>query len=215
MWSAVSNQALDARSRWNRRYARRGVDALERPPSAWLLEHRALLPDTGARRALDVACGKGRNAAYLARLGFEVDAVDISDVAIDALRAAAADQRLAVRACRLDLERSELPVAAYDVIVQINYLQRSLFGPLAQALKPGGILLLQTFSRADTGQPGDGAEHRFLLDRNELLSSFPDLDVVDHRAGVAEHAGTARATAGLVARRPTDRGPRRATGERG
>lgn len=201
----MSDHHQDARSRWNRRYAQRGIRALAHAPGAWLVEHRALLPDAGARRALDVACGDGRNAAYLARLGFEVDAVDVSDVAIDALRAAAVESGLLVNPCRVDLEHSELPVAAYDVIVQFNYLQRDLFGPLARALKPGGLLILETFTRGHTEELGNRLEHRFLLDHKELLSAFPELDVLDHREGVTGPAGTTKAVAGVVARRPTGR----------
>ena len=78
-------------------------------PAQWLTENRSVLSGLDGRRALDIACGDGRNAAYLARLGFEVDAVDVSDVAIDALQAAATDRRLSVRPLRLDLERNFVP----------------------------------------------------------------------------------------------------------
>ncbi len=191
----------DARARWNQRYAQRGVQAFQAAPAVWLLEHRSLLLGAGGRRALDVACGNGRHAGYLAALGFEVDAVDISEVAIEALRAAAAGQGLAVHPIRVDLEQSELPQARYDVIVQINYLQRSLFGALTQALKPGGLLILETFTRAVSEAPGDGLDPRFLLEPGELLSAFSDLEILDHReAVVAEHSAASRAKAGLVAR---------------
>jgi tellurite methyltransferase len=152
------------------------------------------------RRALDIACGDGRNAAYLAQLGFNVDAVDISDVVIDALQAAAIDRRLAVNPIRLDLERDPLPSSDYDVIVQLNYLQRSLFGPLAQALAPGGILIVETVTRRHAEELGNPFDPRFLLDRNELLTSFSDLNVLRYEEGVAERSGRPRAVAGLVAR---------------
>lgn len=97
------------RERWNRRYGERGLRAFPDAPAQWLVENRALLSSTDGRRALDLACGDGRNAAYLAQLGFEVDAVDISDVVIAALQAAAVDRHLAVKSYRIDLERDELP----------------------------------------------------------------------------------------------------------
>jgi tellurite methyltransferase len=198
----VSNPPENARRRWNRRYTERGVRAFENAPAPWLVEHRPLLMGNRGRPALDVACGDGRNAAYLAELGFEVDAVDVSDVAIDALRAAALSSGLTVHPRRIDLERCELPAARYDVIVQMNYLQRELFGPLAQALKPGGLLILETFTRADAGAHGHSLDSQFLLDHNELLASFPELDVLDHREAVITHGGMPRALAGLVAQRP-------------
>jgi tellurite methyltransferase len=199
--SGAPTERLGARERWNRRYAERGVRPFPDAPAAWLLANRSLLSGPDGRRALDVACGEGRNAAYLARLGFEVDAVDISDGLIDALRAAATDRGLAVNARRLDLERDPLPVAHYDVIVQVNYLQRDLFEPLARALAPGGILVLETVTRAHVEELGHQFDPRFLLDRDELVASFPDLHVLRYEEGVAERSGRRRALASLVAQR--------------
>jgi tellurite methyltransferase len=160
------------------------------------------------RRALDIACGNGRNAGYLAQLGFEVDAVDVSDVAIDALRAAVDARGLSVHPRRRDLEHGEpgddggLGDSAYDVIVQTNYLQRDLFGDLARALRPGGLLIVETFTRADLEALGNHVEARYLLKPGELSASFPGLEVILHREAVLEHGERKRAVAGLVARRP-------------
>jgi SAM-dependent methyltransferase len=138
-------------------------------------------------------------------------AVDISDVIIEKLRAAVADRGLRVTPLRLDLERDPLPAAQYDVIVQFNYLQRSLFEPLARALAPGGILLLETVTRAHVVELGNDFDPRFLLDTDELAASFPDLDVLRYQEGVTERAGRPRAVASLVARRGTQAvGPGRA-----
>jgi SAM-dependent methyltransferase len=199
--SEASLEPLDPRERWNRRYVQRGVRAFPEAPAEWLIDNRSMLGGARGRRALDVACGDGRNAAYVAGLGFEVDAVDISDVAIDALQAAAIDRGLAVIPRRLDLERDPLPGSHYDVIVQLNYLQRSLFEPLAQALAPGGILLVETVTRQHAEELGNAFDPRFLLDRNELRTSFPDLEVVRYEEGVTERSGRPRAVASLVARR--------------
>jgi SAM-dependent methyltransferase len=190
-----------ARERWNRRYRQRGVRAFPDAPSEWLIENRSWLCASSGRRALDVACGDGRNAVYLARLGFEVDAVDISDVVIDALQAAANDRGLAVKPRRIDLERDALPALDYDAIVQLNYLQRSLFEPLANALSPGGILILETVTSEHVTELGHQLNPRFLLDREELLTAFPDLDVVRYEEGIAQRSGQPRAVASLVARR--------------
>jgi tellurite methyltransferase len=198
----VTEHHRDPRSRWNSRFAQRGVSAFQDAPATWLVEHRSLLLGSGKGRALDVACGNGRNAGYLAGLGYEVDAVDISDVAIEALRAAAIDRGLKVYPRRMDLEQERLPVASYNVIVQINYLQRDLFESLAHALKPGGLLLLETFTRADGEELCNRVPPRFLLEHQELLSAFPDLEVLDHVEALAERSGRRRGVAGLVARRP-------------
>jgi tellurite methyltransferase len=197
----VTDPPGDARRRWNRRYRERGVRAFEKAPSPWVVEHHALLTEASGRRALDVACGEGGNAGYLADLGFDVDAVDVSDVAIDALREAAVSRGLSVHPRRADLERGGLPTGRYGVIVQIHYLQRDLFGPLSRALTLGGLLILQTFTRADREELGNGVDARYLLEAGELPGCFPELEVIDHREAIVEHGAGRRAVAGLVARR--------------
>src|SRR5689334_10503914 len=83
------------------------------------------LPAPG--RALDLACGAGRNAIYLARLGWRVTAVDSSPAAIARLRERA--EGLPVESRVADLERGEFPIEphGYDLICDFYYLQRSLF----------------------------------------------------------------------------------------
>ena len=200
--SEASLEPSGQRERWNRRYADRGARAFPRAPAQLLIENRSLLLGTVGRHALDVACGDGRNAAYLAQLGFEVDAVDISDVIIDELQAAAIDLGLRVNPLRLDLELDPLPAAHYDVILQFSYLQRSLFEPLAHALAPRGILIFETVMRAHAEDLGNDFDPRFLLDSQELLASFPDLTVLRYHEGVTGRSGRPRAVASLVAQRP-------------
>lgn len=191
----------DARERWNRRWAQRGVRTLVRPPAAWLAGSRALVLEARGRRALDVACGDGRNAIYLARLGFAVDAVDISDVAIAGLREAAAEAGLPITARRLDLEHARLPIGDYDVVVTINYLQRDLFGSLAAALAPGGVLVAETFTRAHARKLGQPLSERYLLAPGELRRAFRGLRLLRYREGIRDDGGGPRGVAGLVAGR--------------
>jgi tellurite methyltransferase len=204
--SDASVEPAPARAKWNRRYADRGLEPFPDRPAEWLVENRALLSGLGGRRALDVACGDGRNALYLAQLGFDVVAVDVSDVAISALRAVAAERGLAVDARQADLETEPLPRGRYDAIVHINYLQRDLFGPLARALTLGGILLLETVTRAHVEELGNRFDPRFVLADNELLRAFPDLLVRHYREGVADRSGRPRGVASIVAERRLARG---------
>jgi tellurite methyltransferase len=180
-----------ARERWNARYRERLDPG---PPSDWLVQNRALI---GGTRALDLACGTGRNARFLAGLGFTVDALDISNVAIDAL-----DAVPGVRARVADLEREPLPAGAYDVVVIINYLQRDLFAAAATALVPGGILIAETVTRAHSEELGRSFDPRFLLEPGELRDAFPRLDVLRFEEGVVQRSGRPRAVAALVAQRP-------------
>lgn len=200
----MSDEAT-SRERWNERYGGDGFEPFPDAPAEWLVEHAALLRDiadtAGPRRALDVACGDGRNARWLAELGFAVDAVDVSDVAIAALRAAAAERSLRVDARVLDLEHEGLPAGPYDVVVCLSYLQRDLFAALARALAPGGVVLYETFSRAHVEELGHDFNLAYVLDRNELLRAFSDLHVRHYREGVAERRGGPRGVAGIVAQR--------------
>jgi tellurite methyltransferase len=191
-----------ARERWNRRWSERGVRPLQRAPAPWLVQNARMLPRAQGRRALDVACGDGRHAVYLARLGFAVDACDVSDVAIDGLRAATGAAGLAITARRMDLEHQPLPGDGYDVIVQINYLQRELFGSLAAALAPGGILVAETFTRAHVERLGARLDDRFLLRPGELLTAFAPLRLLRYRAGITGEPDRRKAVASLVSERP-------------
>jgi tellurite methyltransferase len=193
-----------ARERWNERYAKPAFEAFPDAPADWLVEHRGLLEQlvagAGDPRALDVACGDGRNARWLAELGFAVDAVDVSDVAVEALRAAAAEGVLRVDARVVDLEHDELP-GGYDLVVCMNYLQRDLFGALQRALAPGGLLLCETFSRAHVEELGRTFNPAYVLDRNELLRAFAALHVRHYREGVVTRGGDERGVASIVAQR--------------
>ena len=189
----------DERARWNARYGR-GAGPVGLEPSAWLADHRALLEDCPRGRALDIACGMGRNALFLADLGFEVDAIDISDVAVEATRRRAAERGAPVRAVRADVGTGAFPAPPYAVIVNLNFLERALFGPIEQALAPGGLLVFETFGRDQRDVPGSSPAPRLTLAPNELLRAFAGLRALHYRDTVV-HEGRTRAVVSLVARR--------------
>src|SRR5690349_20590307 len=122
---------------WNARYR---TDAKVGEPTPLLAK---IAGEIKPGRALDLACGAGRNALWLARNGWRVTAVDGSEEAIAILRRAAAAQNLEVATHVADLERGEFPIepAAWDFIAMSYYLDRSLFGPAKAGLAPDGILL--------------------------------------------------------------------------
>lgn len=143
-----------------------------------LADHVHLLPPTGI--ALDLACGLGGNALLLAGKGLQVYAWDVSRVAIERLRLAAAEQGLNIAAEVRDVEQTPWPQTAFDVIVVSRFLCRSLAGPIMAALKPGGLLFYQTFVRAKAEGVGP-SNPDYLLERNELLRLFSGLTVVAYR----------------------------------
>lgn len=182
------------RDRWNERYRRRDVGALGRVPSRWLVAHRTLLGAQRGGRALDLGCGDGRNALFVAELGFEVDAIDISDVALEHLRTAADERRLPVRVVRADLETATFPHPSYEVILVFNFLQRSLFERIERSLAPGGLLLFETWRQDPSGR-------RRALEPGELVSAFPTLEILEQ----AERDVGQRQKEAIVARRPPRR----------
>jgi len=117
-------------------------------------------------QALDIACGMGRHSRYLASKGFEVDALDISSVAIAQL------QNIPhVHAKEVDFDTYTLPKEKYDLIVCTYFLERRLFTQMIDALKPNGIILMETFlyhpdNERTTSNPA------FLLNEGELEATF-------------------------------------------
>lgn len=126
------------RAKWDARYAA-GAYQTRRHPSAFLAECEPLLPAPG--RALDVACGAGRNAIFLAERGWAVAAVDISPIALR--RGAACAQGLPIRWCERDLETGFDAAEHYELIVNIRYVNLPLLRSLLGRLRPGGMLLVE------------------------------------------------------------------------
>ncbi|HEY8518792.1 MAG TPA: methyltransferase domain-containing protein [Gammaproteobacteria bacterium] len=159
------------RDKWNERYCA-GAYAARTHPTA-LLEDWS--PYLRRGRALDVACGTGRNALYLARAGYQVDAVDISPVGLERGRRAADERGLSVRWLEADLDDdpdAALPDAEYDLIVWVRYVNRDLMPHLLRRLRPRGHLLCEQHlvcARPDIAGPSGT---RFRLQPNELLQAF-------------------------------------------
>jgi SAM-dependent methyltransferase len=153
--------------------------------SSWIVANRDLLRPGG--RALDVACGTGRHALFLARRGLSVRAVDRDAARLEALAAEARRLGLPIETEVLDLEvpGATLGDGGYDAIVVVHYLHRPLFPAIVRALRPGGVLLYETFTTAQAvrGRPKNPA---FLLDPGELPSLVAPLRVVRWREGEFE-----------------------------
>jgi len=183
--------------KWDQRHAEAAPPS---GPAGVLRDYTHLLPQQG--RALDLACGLGRNALFLAGRGLEVDAWDFSPVAIRRLREAASAAGLAVNAETRDVVAAPPPSGRYDVIVVSYFLERPLAPQLVQALRPGGLLYYQTFIQeaVDSTGPQDPA---FRLGENELLDLFRALRVLSYReeGRVGDLSGGLRNEAMLVAMR--------------
>ena len=189
--------SLDDQVRWDRQHAEtHGAE----PPSSLL---RQILESDGWQcppgRALDIAAGKGRNALYLAERGFKVVAVDISRVALDAARRHAEQKHLQVDFQQLDLEQS-VPEGEYDLVLNINYLERSLIPKIKAALTAGGHVIFETYS-IDQQVIGHPKNPNYLLAHNELLDHFREFRVLYYREGKFSDGGEPSFRAGIFAQK--------------
>jgi tellurite methyltransferase len=164
--------------------------------ASWLTMHEQLLPRQGT--AVDVACGRGRHALWLAARGLAVHAIDRDADALAAVHADALRRRLPIVTAAVDLEQGapHLGAATFDVVVVVHYLHRPLFPALIAALRPGGLLIYETFTTAQAarGKPRNPA---FLLNPGELRELVSPLEVLASREGAFDN----RDVASIVARR--------------
>ena len=164
-------------------------------PSEFLVENLHLLPKG---KVLDVAMGGGRNAVYLASKGFQVEGVDNSLEAVNKALKLAEEKKVEITTHFVDLE-SDLFIKeeTYDVIICFNFLQRSLIPYIKKGLRPGGMIVYETYI-VDQAQFGRPANPDYLLKHNELLDFFRDYRCLRYHEGIIE---TGRAVAGIITRK--------------
>lgn len=161
------------KAKWDKIYAQDSAEVW--PVAEVLQENRHLLPKSGS--ALDVACGLGANALLLARQGLSTHAWDISEVAIEKLNSVALQAGLSLKAAVRDIGIQPPAEASFDVIVVAHFLDRSVIPSLIAALKPGGLIFYQTFTRAKVDDSGPSCAD-FRLKPNEFLIFFQSLRIV-------------------------------------
>ncbi len=181
---------------WNKVWQERGQKPLLFDP--WL---QRALPLLLPGKVLDIACGRGRNALSIAELGYSVTSLDASSQGLKQLSDEALRRGLAIATVQQDLEQTpQLPQAAFDVVLQFFYLQRSLFNALRDAVRPGGVVVARTFSRAGNFSGGPGNPD-YVLEVGELLTLFKGWEILLHEEGIDE-AERGGGLAGIVARKP-------------
>jgi tellurite methyltransferase len=151
--------------------------------------------------ALDVACGPGRHAIWLAERGWQVTAVDSSSVAIEILRKRSAT--LSINAVVADLERHEFEIepASYGLIVVCNYLQRNLFPAIRAGVRSGGIVIA-IIAMVDPDPDVKPMNPAFLLNPGDLRAEFQGWELLHDFEGKLTGDRTRRAMAEIIAKRP-------------
>ena len=187
----------DERERWNQKYREAPGSWLE--PDTFLqcafAEYvQPLFPAGGS--ALDLAGGAGRNAIWLARQGWEVTLMDISETGVELAGRKAGPLAVHIHFVVDDLTRFKAAQTQFDVVMAFFYLERRIFPEILKAIRPGGLLIYKTLTLEQMNLPGGPKDPRHLLASGELLRLAEGLRVLHYREEVAE-----KATAELVARK--------------
>ncbi len=178
--------SVGARLTYHRSQLSKVEDSSSSTPSPFLVKHAQHIPQG---RVLDLACGAGRHAIHLAKQGYEVVGLDRNSEALALLLQTAQDQHLPNLAVReLDLETDvdnppSLGENEFTGVVVFNYLHRPIFPKIIHALKPGGILIYETFLIDNHHHYQHPRRKEFCLDYNELLSLVHELRVLHYDEG--------------------------------
>lgn len=150
------------------------------PVVEWFHEKK-LAGDLMKKRALDIACGSGRDAVYLASHGWNMSVIDYSASALDKVKVLAGRHHVTVKCHQIDLEKQldsfEAMPEEYDLISVSRYLNRPLLPIIKQKIAAKGFLVYQTFLVGCERFSGP-KKSKFLLKPGELLDFFSGFDVI-------------------------------------
>jgi tellurite methyltransferase len=175
----MSNQD---RTRWNQRYAE---DSYHKNNPVTLLED--WLPKLPAGRALDVACGAGRNALYLAQAGYQVDAIDISAEGLNQARQKAEHQGLSINWIEHDFDQAFQFDTDYDLIIVMWYVNLALITRLCGCLTAGGYLLCEEHLITDQEVIGPSSLN-FRVVPGDLREAVSGLDILFYEESIEKNA---------------------------
>ena len=193
------NRVMDLAG-WDARYRspERAREDDQSPPTPMLVNS---VQGVQPGRALDLACGSGRNSLWLARKGWDVTAVDGAPAAIARLENRASAARLAIATKLADLQSGDFTIEeeSWDLIAFLYYLQRDLFRAISRGVRPGGLVI----GIVHTTFPGEEpTAHR--LRPGELLDYFKDWKIVHSYEGPPNDPAHKRLVAEVVAQRATE-----------
>jgi tellurite methyltransferase len=185
------------RDKWNHRYA---TDSQRKSNPVSLLE--TWLPGVKVGRALDVACGAGRNSLFLAEAGFTVDAIDISAEGLEIARAKADQKNLTINWIESDLDQSPSIDDQYELIIVLWYVNLPLISQLVQNLSPGGYLICEEHLQSEVVAIGP-SNGRFRVAPGALKDASRPLEILHYDESIRPtEEQQYLASAQLVARKP-------------
>jgi len=199
MWIEEGKKIKLDQKRWDERFKGKGF-AFGKGPSPFLKKHIHLLQKG---KILDIASGEGRNAIFLARQGFDVDAVDISGVGLKKAQKLAGEFGVKIHALLADLNTYQIEKEKYDLIANFYFLRRSLISQIKKGLRKGGRVIFETYilEQRNIGTEGP-KDPKYFLKPNELLRLFKDFHVLYYREGIFKEGGRRKAVASLIAEKP-------------
>jgi len=169
---------MNSRTKWNRKYNERITIKQEEPEANDRL--RGVSTSLKGGRALDLACGLGGNSLFLAKLNYAVDAIDVSDVAIDFLHDRAVHQQLPINPLVSDLtDISNIPLEknSFDLVIITYYLDRGLFPVVKSILSDHGFFFMETYYQSPR-LDHQGVSNQYKLEPQELLREFGNWKVL-------------------------------------
>jgi len=196
------------RDKWDKRYCE-GAYGDRTHPSAFLNHWLPLLAvNANDRLVADLGCGAGRNALFMARNGWRVDAFDISQAGLDRLAAAAAEETLPVDCIQADLENPQsLPSqlctdARYALVIIMRYTNLAVIPAIYNCVRSGGYLIVEEHLQSDAAVSGP-RNPQFRVAPGALREAAQGTEIIDYKEGLSREVdGSTAALAQLVARRP-------------
>ena len=184
--------------RWDERFRGKGF-AFGKEPNPFLKKHIHLLPKG---KTLDIASGEGRNAVFLARQGFDVDAVDISEVGLKKAKKLAGEIGVKIDTTYADLNTYQIEKEKYDLIANFYFLRRGLIPKIKKGLKKGGWVIFETYTLEQKNVGTEGPKDpKYFLKPNELLRLFKGFHILHYREGIFKEGGRRKAVASLIAQK--------------
>jgi len=181
----------DSLLKWDNRF-RNEACVLGKEPSRYLVDHMDLImAHVPGPKALDIACGEGRNSIFLAKIGFQVSGLDISAAGLEKGRKWMAREGVTIDFHQANLEQFEFS-EQYDLILNCNFLLRDLIPKSVAALSPGGIFVFDTL--VDSPFVPNTHKKEYLLQPGELVKIFQEFPgaILSHEEMLHDEMPTAK-----------------------